>query len=159
MVPTLVDQDFLGFIQSAIKSDQIIASRKKLSKVYGSCIVSPLIKNKKYRNDITEFVDSLRTSNNFRDRQMYIVIGKAAFKADAEIFKKHFAKSIGIDLLVEKVKVVQISLAKLLKKVPRGSIRSCDKVRDHLLENTVPDVHQFLLEHNHLRFLDESKLT
>ena len=90
---------------------------------------------------------------------MYITIGKAAFKEDAEVFKKHFAKSIGIDLLEEKVKVVQISLAKLLKKVPKGSIRSCDKVRDHLLENTVPDVHQFLLEHNHMRFLDESKFT
>lgn len=37
---------------------------------------------------------------------MYIKIAKASFKADNEIFKKHFAKSIGLDMCNEKVKVV-----------------------------------------------------
>jgi hypothetical protein len=83
-----------------------MANRKSLAKLYGSTIISPLIKNKKYRKELTDFIDLLRTSKNFRERQMYICIGKTAFKADNEIFKKHFAKSLGIDLLEEKVKVV-----------------------------------------------------
>lgn len=37
---------------------------------------------------------------------MYLQIGKAVFKTDNEIFKKHFAKAMGNDMLDEKVKVV-----------------------------------------------------
>jgi hypothetical protein len=37
---------------------------------------------------------------------MYIKIARASYKADNEIFKKHFAKAIGNDLISEKVKVV-----------------------------------------------------
>ena len=51
-------------------------------------------------------MNELRTSRNFRDRQMYIYVAKASYKADPEIFKKHFAKAIGQDLISEKVKVV-----------------------------------------------------
>lgn len=39
---------------------------------------------------------------------MYIAIARSAYKADNEVFKKHFAKSIGTDMSDEKVKVVQI---------------------------------------------------
>jgi hypothetical protein len=37
---------------------------------------------------------------------MYIKIARSTFKAENEIFKKHFAKSIGFDMVNEKVKVV-----------------------------------------------------
>ena len=89
-----------------IKSDPVMANRKSLAKLYGSTIICPLIKNKKYRKELTDFIDLLRTSRNFRERQMYICISKAAFKADNEVFKKHFAKSLGLDMIDEKVKVV-----------------------------------------------------
>ena len=69
-------------------------------------MVPAVIKLKKYREHFTDFCTELRTSKNFRDRQMFVTIAKAAFKADNEIFKKHFAKSIGQDMCEEKVKVV-----------------------------------------------------
>jgi hypothetical protein len=56
---------------------------------------------------------------------MYIKISKAAYNFEKEIFKKHFAKAIGNDLMLERVKVVQISIAKLLKIVPPSYSRSC----------------------------------
>jgi len=34
---------------------------------------------------------------------MYLVIAKASLKADKEVFKKHFAKSICSDMLNEQV--------------------------------------------------------
>jgi len=37
---------------------------------------------------------------------MYLKIARAAYKVDNEIFKKHFAKAIGNDMIAEKVKVV-----------------------------------------------------
>jgi len=78
---------------------------------------------------------------------------------DSEIFKKHFAKAIGLDMIEEKVKVVQITLAKMISRVTKGEIRSCDKVRQFLETTTSSDVNQFLREHNELQFLDESKFT
>jgi hypothetical protein len=69
-------------------------------------VVAPFIKGKKLRKPLTTFVDNLRTSKNFRERQLYLVIARATFKTDPEIFKKHFAKAIGSDMITEKVKVV-----------------------------------------------------
>ena len=66
-----------------------------MAKVLGVNVIAPLIKNKTYRKPLTDFIDMLRLSKNFRDRQMYLIIAKAAFKADEDIFKKHFAKAIG----------------------------------------------------------------
>ena len=60
---------------------------------------------------MTEFIDELRLSKTFRDRQMYVIIAKAAYKQDQEIFKKHFAKSMGNDMREEKVKLVRMMLA------------------------------------------------
>ena len=37
---------------------------------------------------------------------MYVKIAKTALKIDQELFKKHFAKAIGTDMIQEKVKVV-----------------------------------------------------
>jgi hypothetical protein len=37
---------------------------------------------------------------------LYLTIAKATYLEDEEIFKKHFAKSIGTDLILEKVTVV-----------------------------------------------------
>lgn len=62
-----------------------------------------MIKGKKFRKPLTTFIDELRNSKSFRNRQLYITIARATYKADQEIFKKHFAKSIGNDLLNEKV--------------------------------------------------------
>lgn len=42
---------------------------------------------------------------------MYLQIATASYKGDPEVFKKHFAKSIGLDMINEPVKLVQISLA------------------------------------------------
>jgi spermidine/putrescine-binding protein len=71
---------------------------------------------------------------------MYLTIGQSVYKADTEVFKKHFAKAIGIDMVDEKVKVVQISLAKLVFSMAIGYSRSVDKVREHIEKNTSADV-------------------
>jgi hypothetical protein len=89
---------------------------------------------------MTDFIDALRQSKNFRDRQMYLRIGSSAYKKDNDIFKKHFAKSMGNEMLEEKVKVVQISLAKLIFEMPVGFSRSVDKVREYIEKNTSADV-------------------
>lgn len=89
---------------------------------------------------------------------MYITIAKNAYKAENEVFKKHFAKSIGADMLEEKVKVVQISMAKMVFKIPAGYSRSVDKVREHLSATTTPDVKQFLDKNNQLKFINPDTL-
>jgi hypothetical protein len=63
---------------------------------------------------------------------MYLTTAKACFKADREIFKKHFAKNMGNDMLEEKVCLVKIMLAKLVAKVPRGYSKSTDKIFETL---------------------------
>ena len=68
---------------------------------------------------------------------MYVVIAKAAYKADNEIFKKHFAKSMGNDMCEEKVALVQMMLAKLVAIVPRGYSKSADKVHESLVKHCV----------------------
>lgn len=127
----------------------------------GSSVVAPLIKNKKYRKDLTDFVDLLRLSPNFRDRQMYITVAEAAFKADKEIYKKHFAKAIGNEMRDEKVAVVQMMIAKLCGIVPKGYSRSTDIIADVIRQQKKPEVMRFFDETNeHLqdrRFLDPSK--
>ena len=85
-------------------------------------------------------MDDLRKSNNFRDRQMYITIAKSANKHNNEIFKKFFAKNIGLELLTEKTKNVKISLAKLCSKVPEGYSKSIDKLRASLGKENVLEV-------------------
>jgi hypothetical protein len=92
-------------------------------------VVAPLIKGKKHRKPLTTYVDNLRLSKNFRDRQLYLLIARATFRSDQEIFKKHFAKSIGSEMLAERVKVVRIMLAKLCNEVPPSYSKSIDKVR------------------------------
>ena len=64
---------------------------------------------------------------------MYLHIAKASYRGEQEVFKKHFAKAIGIDMIDEKVKVVQITMAKLVMKITPGYSRSVDKVKEHLL--------------------------
>ena len=46
----------------------------------GSQVIVPLIKIKSYRKTLTDFIDMLRLSKNFRDRQMYLIIAKASLK-------------------------------------------------------------------------------
>lgn len=92
-------------------------------------MVAPLIKSKKYRKTLTCFLDKLKGSPNFRSRQLYLVIAKATFKANNEIFKKHFAKAIGLEMINERVSGVQIALAKLCRVVPEGYSKSIEKVR------------------------------
>ena len=127
----------------------------------GTKVVAPLIKNKKYRKDLTDFVDLLRLSPNFRDRQMYITVAETAFKADKEIYKKHFAKAIGNEMRDEKVAVVQMMIVKLCAIVPKGYSRSTDIIADVIKQQKNPEVMQFFDEANeHLqdrRFLDPSK--
>lgn len=60
------------------------------------------------------------------------------------MFKKHFAKAIGNEMLGERVKVVQVMLAKLCREVPQGYSKSIDKVRQQLSETASADVSQFM---------------
>jgi hypothetical protein len=60
----------------------MVASRFEAANVFGKKVVAKLIKSKKYRKDLTDFVDELRKSTNFRNRQMYLWIAKAAFEED-----------------------------------------------------------------------------
>ena len=53
-----------------------------MAKVFGKHVVAPLIRSKKYRKDLTDFVDTLRQSTNFRDRQMYLTVAQSAFEVD-----------------------------------------------------------------------------
>ena len=85
----------------------------RAAKVLGAKIVAPLIKGKKYRGLLTEYTDKLRTSKNFRDRQVYLTIASSCYSIENEIFKKHFAKNIAADFEHEKCKCVKIILAKL----------------------------------------------
>ena len=85
-------------------------------------------------------MDKLRVSKNFRERQMYITIAKSTYLADNDVFKKFFAKAIGQDMINEKVKIVQISLAKLCSKVQEGYSKSIEKVRQYLRQKTTTDV-------------------
>ena len=110
----------------------MVASRFELSNVLGKHVVAKLIRQKKYRKDLTDFVDSLRQSTNFRDRQMYLTIAQAAFEADDEIYKKHFAKAIGNEMCEERVTVVKVFIAKLAQLVPAGYSKSTDKIQEHL---------------------------
>ena len=105
--------------------------------------MAKLIRQKKYRKDLTDFVDSLRASKNFRDRQMYLTIAQAAFETEDEIYKKHFAKAIGNEMCEEKVVAVKMMLAKLTQLVPTGYSKSTDKVADHLKAQKVSEVNQF----------------
>lgn len=111
---------------------QMIGSRIEVSKVFGKQVVAKLIRSKKYRKDLTDYVDSLRQSTNFRDRQMYLYIAQSAFEADEEIYKKHFAKAIGNEMLEERVTLVKVMIAKLASRVPNGYSKSTDKIAEHL---------------------------
>jgi hypothetical protein len=51
-------------------------------------------------------MDKLRLSPTYRDRQIYLIISKSVLKQNREIFKKHFAKAIGMELLNEKIPIV-----------------------------------------------------
>jgi hypothetical protein len=114
----------------------------------GGKIICPLIKNKKYRKDLTEFLDLLRMSNNFRDRQMYITIAEAAFKADNEIYKKHFAKLIGNEMADEKVTLVKMMIVKLCAIVPPGYSKSTDKIGEAIRKESKAEVNQFFCDKN-----------
>ena len=89
---------------------------------------------------------------------MYLKIAKASLKSDKEVFKKYFAKSIGNDMGTEKVKVVQVMIAKLVMLVTPGYSRSCDKLRENFMQNASPDVKQFLIKVNPAQFIETSKL-
>lgn len=89
-----------------IDKDQAIRYKKTACKLFGAKVIAPLIKSKKYRKFLTARLDQLRVSPNFRHRQLYLFIARATYQQDNEIFKKHFAKSIGNDMAEEKVKVV-----------------------------------------------------
>ena len=60
----------------------MISNRVNVAQMFGSIVIAKLIKSKKYRKDLTDFVDDLRASHNFRDRQMYLYIAKASFEVD-----------------------------------------------------------------------------
>lgn len=104
----------------------------RAARVLGGKIVAPLIKGKKHRGLLTTFTDDLRTSKNFRDRQIYLQVGISAFEVDNEIFKKHFAKNIGNDMEDEKCQCVKIMLSKMCNVVKEGYSKSIDKIRTKL---------------------------
>ena len=56
----LVEAGFHQYLYEAIKNEQMISARVELSKVLGGSVVAKLIKQKKYRKDLTDYVDTLR---------------------------------------------------------------------------------------------------
>ena len=78
----LVDTNFHKYIYEAIKGESYVAHRVKMAEILGAYVIAPLIKSKKYRQDLTDYITELRRSTNFRDRQMYIYIAMAAFEKD-----------------------------------------------------------------------------
>lgn len=126
-----------------IDKEPAIKTRKRACKVFGGKVVAPLIKGKKFRKPLTTYIDALRMSTTFRDRQLYLTIARASYKSDPDIFKKHFAKAIGTDLVTEKVVVVQIMLAKICKEVEVGYSKSVDKVRQVLQLQGNRQINQF----------------
>lgn len=102
----LIDAGFHLPVERLIKTANCIATRKGLSHLYGKEILAKVIKQKKYRESFANFCTDLRSSKNFRDRQNYVAIARGAFEHDPEVFKKHFAKSLGQDMIDERVKVV-----------------------------------------------------
>ena len=159
----LIEGGFHLYIYESIKTEQMISSRFELSKVFGNQVVAKLIRQKKYRKDLTDFVDSLRQSTNFRDRQMYLIIAQAAFEVEDEIYKKHFAKAIGNEMCEEKVTVVKVMIAKLGQVVPYGYSKSTDKITDHIKAQKNSEVNQFFSAENpdlgKRRYLDPAMIT
>lgn len=141
----------------------MIGPRTEVSRVFGRHVVAKLIKQKKYRKDLTDFVDSLRLSKNFRDRQMYLTIAKAAFEEDQEIYKKHFAKAICNEMAEEKVTVVKMLIAKLANAVPHGYSKSTDKIAETIKAQGNSEVNQFFDADNEAiqsrRFLDPASIS
>lgn len=127
--------NFHNYLFDIIKNEQAIQYKIRAANVLGAKIIAPLIKGKKYRAVLTAFVDELRTSKNFRNRQIYLYIALSTYKADNEIFKKHFAKNIAADLENEKCKCVQIVLAKLCNEVKKDYSKSLEKIRNKLLSD------------------------
>ena len=123
----MLESNFHDYLFDIILHDKANSYKVRAANVLGSKIVVPLIKGKKYRALLTTFTDNLRTSKNFRERQLYIIVALSTYKADNEIFKKHFAKNIAQDLENETCKCVQISLAKLCNEVKEGYSKSLDK--------------------------------
>jgi len=74
----LFEADYHLNLFTFIKEEQNIMNRKRAAKVLGSQVIVPLIKIKTYRKTLTDFIDMLRLSKNFRDRQMYLIIAKAS---------------------------------------------------------------------------------
>ena len=75
---------------------------------------------------------------------MYLVTATAAFELDPEVYKKHFAKAIGNEMVNEKVHVVKILIAKLCAKVPTGYSKSTDKIAETIKAQGFKEVNQFL---------------
>jgi hypothetical protein len=67
-VTKLVDSEFHKYLYKCISDGQNIANRKKMAKILGGKLIAPLIKNKTYRKDFTDYIDILRKSKTFRDR-------------------------------------------------------------------------------------------
>jgi hypothetical protein len=109
-------------------------------------VIAPLIKVKVYRKTMTDFIDELRVSKTFRDRQMYVIIAIATFEADNDTYKKHFAKSMASDMSEEKVQMVRILMAKLVGLVPKGYSKSTDKLNEALKYNCANgELRQFII--------------
>jgi len=77
---TLAEADIHTYLITIIEKDQSISNKKRACKVLGGKVIVGLIKNKKYRKPLTSFIDSLRLSKNFRDRQLYLVTARTAFR-------------------------------------------------------------------------------
>ena len=129
-----MEMNFHEYIFDIIKKEAPLSYKVRAAQVFGTKIVAPLIKGKRYRSLLTTFTDELRTSKKFRERCLYIETAIATYQGDKDIFKKHFAKNIAADLEGETCKCVKITLAKLCDTVPDGYSKSLDKVRVKLLK-------------------------
>jgi len=63
---------------------------------------------------------------------MYVTVAHAAFEVEDEIYKKHFAKAIGNEMINEKIIAVKMLIAKLVQAVPISYSKSTDKIAEYI---------------------------
>jgi len=63
-----MEANFHEYLFDIIKNERAINYKLRAANVLGSKIIAPLIKGKKYRQQLTNFIDELRCSKNFRHR-------------------------------------------------------------------------------------------
>ena len=63
-----MEANFHEYLFDIIKNERAINYKLRAANLLGSKIIAPLIKAKKYKQQLTTFTEELRCSKNFRQR-------------------------------------------------------------------------------------------